>query len=137
VARRSDADRVAIVAAGVTLHEALAAHDTLKAEGLAARVIDAYSVKPIDVATLREAARATGGRLLVVEDHWAEGGLGDAVLSAFAGDGDQPAAEPPPRVVKLAVRELPGSGKPMELLDAAGLTARHIAAAARELVGHA
>jgi transketolase len=137
VVRRSDRDQVAIVAAGVTLHEALAAHDALKAEGIAARVIDAYSVKPIDVATLREAARDTGGRLLVVEDHWPEGGLGDAVLDAFASAGPDGRADgtPLPRVVKLAVRELPGSAKPAELLDAAGLTAPHIAAAAKELLG--
>jgi transketolase len=134
VVRCSNADQVTIVAAGVTLHEALAAHDALQGEGIAARVIDAYSVKPIDAATLRAGARDTGGRLVVVEDHWPEGGLGDAVLEVFAGDGDQPADGTPPRVVKLAVRELPGSGKPAELLDMAGLTARHIVAAAKGLL---
>ncbi|HZR97168.1 MAG TPA: transketolase [Chloroflexota bacterium] len=144
--RRSDADQATVVAAGVTLHEALAAHDTLKAEGIAIRVIDAYSVKPIDAATLREAARATGGRLVVVEDHYPEGGLGDAVLAAFAADPaslpasdggagrGQPAAALP-RVVKLAVRDLPTSGKPAELMDAAGISARHIVAAVKELLG--
>lgn len=129
VLRQSDRDQAAIVAAGVTVHEALQAHAALQAEGVAVRVIDAYSVKPIDAATLREAARATGGRLVVVEDHYADGGLGDAVLEAFAGD-----TMPLPRVVKLAVRDLPGSGKPAELLDAAGISARHIVAAVKELV---
>src|SRR2546421_3464137 len=84
VLRQSASDQVAIVAAGINLHEALKAHEQLAGEGIAARVIDAYSVKPIDVETLRQAARETGGRLLVVEDHWPEGGPGDAVLEAFA-----------------------------------------------------
>src|ERR671935_2779951 len=126
VVRQSEADRVTVVAAGITLHEALEAHDQLKQEGIAVRVIDAYSVKPIDGETLRQAARETGGRLLVVEDHWPEGGLGDAVLEAFAG-GDGPL----PTVVKLAVRAMPGSGKPAELLDAGGIDAAHIVAAAK------
>jgi transketolase len=130
VLRHSESDQVAIVAAGITLHEALKAHEQLAGEGIAARVIDAYSVKPIDVETLRQAARETGGRLLVVEDHWPEGGLGDAVLEAFAG-GDGPL----PTVVKLAVRAMPGSGKPAELLDAAGIDAAHIVGAAKQLAG--
>ena len=134
--RRSDGDQVTIVGAGVTVHEALAAADQLQAEGIAARVIDAYSVKPIDATTLRQAAAATGGRVVVVEDHWAEGGLGDAVLAAFSGDGTSGApVAPEPRVVKLAVRQMPGSGKPAELLDAAGISARHIVAAAKQLLG--
>jgi transketolase len=128
---RSAHDRAAIVAAGVTVHEALAAYHQLQNEGIAVRVIDAYSVKPIDVATLRQAAAETGGRLVVVEDHWPEGGLGDAVLAAFA-DG---AGGPLPRVVKLAVRGMPGSGKPAELLDAAGISARHIVEAVKRLLG--
>jgi transketolase len=128
---RSAHDRAAIVAAGVTVHEALAAYHQLQNESIAVRVIDAYSVKPIDVATLRQAATETGGRLVVVEDHWPEGGLGDAVLAAFA-DG---AGGPLPRVVKLAVRGMPGSGKPAELLDAAGISARHIVEAVKRLLG--
>jgi transketolase len=127
---RSAHDQAAIVAAGVTVHEALAAYHQLQNEGIAVRVIDAYSVKPIDVATLRQAAADTGGRLVVVEDHWPEGGLGDAVLAAFA-DG---AGGPLPRVVKLAVRGMPGSGKPAELLDAAGISARHIVEAVKRLL---
>jgi len=121
-------DDVAIVAAGITLHESLKAADQLAAEGIDARVIDLYSVKPVDAATLRAAAEATGGRILTVEDHWPEGGIGDAVLEALS-DGESPA-----RVVRLAVREMPGSGKPAELLAAAGIDADHISEAARSLV---
>jgi transketolase len=127
VVRSSDLDGVAIVSAGITLHEAAKAADALAAEGIAARVIDAYSVKPIDAATLQAAAADTGGRLVVVEDHWPEGGLGAAVLDVFADE------ELRPRIVKLAVRDMPGSGKPAELLAAAGIDAEHIAAAARRL----
>jgi transketolase len=128
VLRSSDEDDVAIVAAGITVREALAAADALENEGIAARVIDLYSIKPLDRETLAVAAEATQGRLVTVEDHWAEGGLGDAVLAALAD------TEEPPRVVKLAVRDMPSSGKPEELLDAAGIDAPHIAGAARELV---
>jgi len=127
VLRWSNSDRVTIVAAGITVPEALQAADTLAREGIVARVIDAYSVKPIDRSTLIEAARATGGRVVTVEDHWAEGGLGDAVLDALA-----ELAEPL-QLVKLAVRNLPGSGKPAELLAAAGIDADHIADTARRL----
>jgi transketolase len=125
-------DDLAIVAAGITLHESLKAADKLIAEGIDARVIDLYSVKPVDVDTLRAAAEATGGRIITVEDHWSEGGIGDAVLEALADGG-----ELPPQVVRLAVREMPGSGKPAELLAAAGIDADHIAQAARALVGAA
>ena len=123
-----EGDDVAIVAAGITLHEALKAADELESEGVSVRVIDLYSVKPVDAETLRAAAEATGGRVLTVEDHWAEGGLGDAVLEALS-DGEAPV-----RVQRLAVREMPGSGKPAELLAAAGIDAGHIAEAARSLV---
>ena len=85
VVRQSDRDQVAVIAAGITLHEALKAYEALKSEGIAIRVIDAYSVKPIDRETLHRAARDTQGKLVVVEDHWFEGGLGDAVLDAFVG----------------------------------------------------
>jgi transketolase len=128
VVRSSDNDEVTIVGAGITLHEALKAADTLAEDGVHARVIDLYSVKPIDVETLRASAEATGGRLVTVEDHWPEGGVGEAVLSAFA-DADER-----PRMIHLAVREMPTSGKPAELLAAAGIDAEHIAAAARRLV---
>ena len=128
VLRSSDDDEVAIVGAGITVHEALAAADALGEEGIAARVIDLYSIKPLDAETLRAAAEATRGRIVTVEDHWPEGGLGDAVLGALA------EADEPLRVVKLAVRDMPKSGKPAELLAAAGIDAEHIAAAARQLV---
>jgi transketolase len=131
VVRATDNDEVTIVGAGITLHEALKAADRLAEEGVHARVIDLYSVKPIDVETLRAAAEATGGRLVTAEDHWAEGGLGEAVLSAFA-DADER-----PRMIHLAVREMPTSGKPEELLAAAGIDAEHIAEAVRRLVGAA
>lgn len=125
--RHSDADQVAIIAAGITLHESLRAYAQLESEGIRVRVIDAYSVKPIDAETLHEAARVTGGRLVVVEDHWCEGGIGDAVLDVFADMmGDSP------MVVKLAVRAMPTSGTTPELLRAAGIDAAHIAQAVRE-----
>jgi transketolase len=127
VLRSSDDDEVAIVAAGITVREALAAADRLAEEGVSARVVDLYSIKPIDAATLTAAAEATH-RIVTVEDHWAEGGLGDAVLGVVA------ALDEPPRVVKLAVRSLPGSAKPDEQLAAAGIDADHIAAEARTLV---
>jgi transketolase len=127
VLRRTDADQVTLVGAGITLHEAMTAASTLADEGISARVIDCYSVKPIDAATLRAAAAETG-RIITVEDHWAEGGLGDAVLEVFATDVVHPV------VVKLAVRHMPGSATPAEQLALAGIDAAHIAAAARELV---
>jgi transketolase len=127
VVRSSDDDEVTLIGAGITLHEALKAADSLAGEGVSARVIDLYSVKPVDVETLRAAAEATG-RFVVAEDHWPEGGLCEAVLSAFT-DSDES-----PKVVHLAVREMPGSGKPAELLAAAGIDSEHIATAARQLV---
>jgi len=126
VVRHSDEDQVAIIAAGITLHESLRAYEQLKSEGILVRVIDAYSVKPIDKEVLRQAAQATGGRLVVVEDHWSEGGIGDAVLDAFVG-----VMEKIPTVVKLAVRSIPTSGTPAQLLSAAGIDAEHIARAVR------
>jgi transketolase len=129
VPRSSDDDDVAIVGAGITVHEALKAADALAEDGINARVIDLYSIKPLDEATLRDAAEATGGRIVTVEDHRPEGGLGEAVLAAFAD------AEERPRVKVLAVRGMPHSGKPAELLAAAGIDAASIAQAARRLVG--
>jgi transketolase len=127
VLRSSDEDELAIVGAGITVHQALKAADILAEEGIAARVIDLYSVKPLDTETLRAAAEETG-RIVTVEDHWAEGGIGDAVLAALAEIDEQP------HVVKLAVREMPRSGTPEECLAEAGIDAEHIAAAARRLV---
>jgi transketolase len=130
VLRTSPEDRLTVVAAGVTVHEALKAADHLAEQDIPVRVIDLYSVKPVDRATLREAAEHTGC-LLTVEDHRAEGGLGDAVLDAFS-DG-----RPVPRLVRLAVRTMPGSATPAEQLHAAGIDAESIAAAVRLLVEHA
>jgi transketolase len=128
VLRSSAGDRVTLVGAGVTLHNSLEAAAILEKEGIAARVIDLYSIKPLDVATLREAMEATGGRLVVSEDHYPEGGIGGAVLEAMAEAGLQV------RMAHCAVRQLPGSGKPAELMDAAGISARHIVDAARGLL---
>jgi transketolase len=125
-------DDVTIAAMGITVHEALAAADQLSADGIGARVIDCYSIKPIDATALAEAVAATGGVLITVEDHWAQGGLGDAVLAALA-----EAGQPVSRYTRLAVREMPRSGKPAALLDAAGIDAAHIADAARASVGAA
>jgi transketolase len=126
VLRSSDDDQLTVVGAGVTLHEALKAADRLGEQGIAVRVIDLYSVKPVDEDTLRQAAADTGA-IVTVEDHWPEGGIGDAVLSALAEvDGV--------RVHKLAVKGMPASGKPDELIHASGIDADAIVAAARELV---
>jgi transketolase len=127
IVRSSDEDVVTVVATGITVHEAVKAADELQESGVAVRVIDTYSIKPIDAETLRVAARATGGNVVAVEDHWPEGGLGEAVLSALSGEADTLSFE------HLAVRDMPGSGKSEELLDAAGISANHIADAARNL----
>jgi transketolase len=128
VLRSSDDDVLTIVGTGVTVHEALKAAESLGGDGISARVIDAYSIKPIDAETLAAAAEATG-RVITVEDHFPDGGLGDAVLAALAESDEQA------RVVKLAVNDMPRSGKPAELMNAYGIDAEHIAAAARQLVG--
>ena len=129
VVRHSEKDEATIVAAGITLHEALKAYDQLKEQGITVRVIDAYSVKPIDAETLFAAAEEAGGKFLTVEDHWPEGGLGEAVMEAFSErDGAQP------EIVKLAVQSMPGSGKPAELLEEAGISAHHIVQAIHALV---
>jgi transketolase len=128
VIRSSDDDDVTIVGTGITVHEALKAADALEEDGITARVIDAYSLKPIDADALQAAAEATG-KIVTVEDHFPEGGLGDAVLAALAEKDEHP------RVLKLAVREMPRSGKPEELMNAYGIDAEHIALAAHQLVG--
>jgi transketolase len=126
VLRSGDRDALTIVAAGITLHEALAAHDELAGHGVAVRVIDLYSVKPVDGAALLDAARATGNRLLVVEDHYPAGGLGDAVREAVSAAGVM--------VHHLAVREIPHSGPPQKLLERYGIGRGAIVAAVRGLV---
>jgi transketolase len=150
VLRSGPGDRVTVVAAGVTVAEALSAADRLAEEGIAVRVIDLYSVKPVDTATLRGAARDTGW-LLTVEDHWPEGGLGDAVLDALSGAGSVgprqrtgaeatdladalSGGEPLPQVRKLAVRTMPSSASWREQLHAAGIDADAIAAAVRDML---
>jgi len=127
--RSSDDDRVTLVGAGVTVHEALAAAEALAADGISARVIDCYSIKPIDGQALRTAVAETG-LLLTIEDHWFEGGLGDAALEVLAGGGELSG-----RVVKVAVTEMPGSGTPEELRDWAGISAGRIADRVRSLLG--
>jgi len=128
VHRAGPDDQVALIGAGVTLHECLAAADELATSGISVRVIDAYSIKPIDRNTLIAACQVTGSRLVVVEDHYPEGGLGSAVLEALAG-----ASVPSLQVAHLAVQGLPTSGTAAQLLDAAGISTRHIVAAARRL----
>lgn len=126
VVRSSDDDVATVVGAGITVHEAVRAAD----EGAKIRIVDAYSVKPIDGAGIAESVKATGGNLIVVEDHWPEGGVGDALLASFAKIGFTDF-----RLKHLAVRDMPTSGKPAELLDAAGISATQIAEAAKELAG--
>ncbi len=127
--RSGPGDRVTLIGAGVTLHNSLAAAGELARDGIAARVLDLYSIKPIDTQALLDAAAATSGRLVVTEDHYPEGGIGEAVLEAFNDAGH------PAQITHLAVRGLPGSGTPAELMDAAGISAAHIAQAVRDLLG--
>jgi transketolase len=127
--RSSPGDQVTLVGAGVTLHNCLAAADELARDGVGARVLDLYSVKPVDTEALLAAAAATSGRIVVAEDHYPAGGIGEAVLEAFNDAGH------PVQIAHLAVRGLPGSGTPQELMEAAGISASHIAQAAREILG--
>ena len=129
VLRSTQHDAVALIGAGVTLHACLAAAENLAADGIHARVIDLYSVKPIDTETLLTAAAVTNGRLVVAEDHHPEGGLGSAVTQALLDAGPQTL-----QVTHLAVRDMPGSGTGGELMAAAGIDAKHIEAAARNLL---
>jgi transketolase len=128
VVRSSESDDVTLVGAGITLHEAMSAADALAAVGIRARVIDLYSVKPIDAATLVKAARETG-HIVTVEDHRPEGGLGEAVLAAI-GDADIH-----PHVSRLAVSNMPGSATPEERLADAGIDADAIVDAVLRLLG--
>lgn len=129
VVHQSANDQLTIVAAGITLHEALKAYDQLKSQRVTVRVIDAYSVKPMDEETLLAAAQEAGNKFIVVEDHWPEGGLGDAVIDVFTqSDG------PMPQVIKLAVQSMPGSGTPAELMEEAGISAHHIVEAVNVLL---
>ncbi len=125
ILRRSEEDRATVIGAGITVHEALKAAETLASEGIRIRVIDAYSVKPVDRATILTSAKQTGGKLIVVEDHYEEGGLGDAVLNAVGNAA---------HVIKLAVREIPRSGPPEALLDTYGISSKHIVQAVKSLL---
>src|SRR5580700_6299323 len=129
VLRKSADDKVTLIGAGVTLHESLKAADQLKAAGIAARVIDLYCVKPLDGKALAAEVAASGGRLVTAEDHWPEGGLGEAVLHALAAAG-----APPAKFKLVAVNEMPHSGKPDELVDAFGISARDIVEAVKGLM---
>jgi transketolase len=124
VLREAGSDEATVVAAGVTVFEALEAYELLGKQGISIRVIDLYSVQPIDTATLVRCARETQGRLITVEDHYVGGGIGDAVAAAVAGHGFS--------VHRLAVREIPRSGAPEQLLDYYGISARHIVEAVAE-----
>jgi transketolase len=127
VLRESADDVATVIGAGVTVFEALKAYEQLKSAGTSIRVVDLYSVSPVDGDTLVAAAQATGGHLLTVEDHYAAGGIGDAVAEAVAGAGFT--------VQRLAIREIPRSGKPDELLDRFGISARHIVEEIRLMTG--
>jgi transketolase len=125
ILKKSDSDRALVIAAGITLIEALKAQEELEKEGIGIRILDAYSVKPLDRENILKNAAETGRRIVVVEDHYEGGGLGEAVASALAGKA---------ALKHLCVREMPRSGKPAELLDRYGISARHIVAAVRELL---
>src|SRR6185503_14562499 len=115
VLRQNAGDKVTIVAAGVTLHEALKAADALKTEGIGVTVVDAYSIKPLGREVIKTAAQKTKNTIITVEEHYAEGGLGDAVAGELSADGI--------KVHKMAVTELPHSGKAEELLAKYGIDA--------------
>ena len=127
ILRQSSDDRVAVIGAGITVHESLKAYDTLKQAGISIRVIDLYSVKPIDIQTVHQAARDCDGNLVVVEDHWIEGGIGDAVAASFTGNRAAPTYSGPSlKLVKQAVTDMAGSGTPEELLHWAQIDAAAI-----------
>jgi transketolase len=126
VLRKGEKDVATVIAAGITVHEALKAFDGLRKEGIGIRVIDAYSIEPLDKDAIAREVSETGGRAVVVEDHYAAGGLGEAVAEALAGRAS---------LTHLCIRELPRSGKPDELLERFGISAVHIARAVKELLG--
>ena len=128
VLRKSAQDRAVVIGAGITVHEALKAADQLKSQGTPVRVIDLYCVKPIDARAVAAEVSAAAGRVVIVEDHWAEGGIGEAVFAALAQAGTSAA-----KSRHLAVTRMPHSGKPDELVDAFGISARHIVAAVGEI----
>jgi len=125
VLRRRDGDAATVIAAGITVFEALKAHDELKRQNISLRVIDAYSVQPLDKETIVRETAQTGSRVVVAEDHFPGGGLGEAVAAALAGGAN---------IIHLCVRELPRSGKPDELLVAYGISASHIVRAVKDMI---
>jgi transketolase len=124
VLKRSRNDNVTVIAAGITVHETLKAYEILKKEGIFIRLIDAYSIQPIDQMGIQRELRSGGNKVIVVEDHFQNGGLGDAVSSALAGK---------TKIVHLAVKDLPRSGQPNELLDKYGISANHIISAVKKI----
>jgi len=129
ILRSSDRDQALVVAAGVTVFEALNAYDELERGGIRIRVIDLFSVKPIDREELAASARASQGIVITVEDHYEHGGIGDAVAAALG--------QEKVWISKLAVREIAHSGKPEELLDKFGISARHIVDAVKSAIAPA
>jgi transketolase len=125
VLRKGEKDVATVIAAGITVFEALKAYDELKKEGLGIRLIDAYSVQPLDCETIRREVAETGGRVIVVEDHFPSGGLGEAVAMALDGGA---------KIVHLCVTGLPRSGKPAELMEMFGISASYIFKAVKELI---
>lgn len=125
VLRQGANDRATVIAAGITVFEALKAQEELKKENIGVRVIDAYSVEPLDRETIGREVAETGGKVVVVEDHFPNGGLGEAVAQALAGSA---------KIVHLCIKDLPRSGKPAELMDMYGISASHISRAVKELV---
>ena len=125
--KRSDTDQVLVVAAGVTLYEALKAADLLEASGVKIRVMDPFTIKPLDWAAVQSNSAACGGRVVTVEDHYPEGGLGDAVLASLATVRNTV-------VRKLAVTDVPRSGKPQEVIEAFGISASSIVQAVNDIL---
>jgi transketolase len=125
ILRQKEKDAVTIIAAGITVFEALKAQEQLEKENIGARVIDAYSVEPLDRDTIGREVAETGGKAVVVEDHFPNGGLGEAVALALAGSA---------KIVHLCVKDLPRSGKPAELMETYGISASHIIKAVKDLV---
>ncbi len=125
IIKRSKDDKATVIAAGITVHEALKAYEELRRENISIRIIDAYSVQPIDKDNITKEVAKTGRKAVVVEDHFQNGGLGDAVAQALNGKAE---------IVHLAINDMPRSGKPEELLDKYGIDAEHIKSAVKKLI---
>ncbi len=125
VLRKNRKDVATVIAAGITVHEALKAYEALKKEGISIRIIDAYSVEPLDKENIIREVEKAKGKVVVVEDHYYNGGLGDAVAGALGGKAE---------IIHLAVRQLPRSGKPEELMNKYGIDAENIKKAIKKLI---